>query len=68
MIMESKIEKLMSMAELKSMLSIYEDEYLVDFGDRYLAKIDNHDTNVVLFQWITVEEDEWRESARHEGQ
>lgn len=48
----SNVKHLMSIGELKSMLEIYGNEYYVDFGDRFLTKVDDHDTNVVSFQWI----------------
>lgn len=40
-----------SMAELKLMLSIYDDSYSVYFGGLDLVKLDDHDTKVVSFIW-----------------
>ena len=57
----------MPMAELKSMIEIYGDDYYVDFGDRFLAKVDDHDTDVVYFQWIDGLDYEAELKERQEG-
>jgi hypothetical protein len=50
---------LITLGELRAMLNAYPDDYYVSFGDRYLAKVDDHDTDVVMFQWITQEEHDY---------
>jgi hypothetical protein len=51
-----KEPELITVGELRSMLACYTDDYLISFGDRYLAKVDNNDTQVVGFQWITKDD------------
>jgi DNA-directed RNA polymerase alpha subunit len=58
-------EKLLTIKELKTLLSVYQDEQKVDFGDKYLVELNCNEIGIVSFVWIDkVEKDATDEAQR----
>lgn len=43
---------LMSIGELKQLLSLYSDDFKIDFGNKYLAKLNSEEGGIVIPEWI----------------
>jgi len=59
--MESKNKNLMTLGELREKLKIYGDEFYISFGDKYLTRVDNRDTDIIFCEWISIEESDYLE-------
>jgi hypothetical protein len=47
---------LMTLGYLRKLLENYPDSYYIDFGDKWLTKVDDHDTDVLFCEWLDYDE------------